>query len=100
MGMCAPPYASKKTTCQFLSDWSVHSKLSVFLQEAVTYASEHLKHNNSSSSNKNHNSYPQMSVVPKESDEFRVLGLSFAQKENISLPEDRYNDFVNVLSKI
>lgn len=96
MGMCAPPCASKKITSQFLWDWSVHSKLSMFLQEAVTYACEHLEHNNCSSSNHNNhnNSYPQMSVVPKESDEFRVLGLSFAQKENMSLPEDRYNDFV------
>lgn len=89
--MCAPPCVSKKFTYQFLLDWSVHSKLSIFLQEAVTYASEHLKCNNndnSSSSNKNNNnSHPQRSVVPKDSDEFKVLGLSFVQKEYISLQQ-------------
>lgn len=72
----------------------------MFLQEAVTSASEHLKHNNNSSSSSsnnnssNNNSHPKMSIVPKESDEFRVLGLSFAQKESIFLPENRYNDFM------
>lgn len=46
MGMGAPLVhvaQKKKCTCQFLSDWSVHSKLLRFLQEAVTSASEHLK---------------------------------------------------------
>lgn len=99
MGMCGLPIASKKIYMSVFVRLECTQLAFNVSSEAVTSASEHLKHNKNSSSSSNNNSnnnnsHPQMSIVPKESDEFRVLGLSFAQKESIFLPDNRYNDFM------